>query len=66
MHPARIPSEYWRRRIRMAKAVGLNSIAPYVFWNYHETEEGRFDFTTPDRDIAAFLKMAQVEMEPRA
>jgi beta-galactosidase len=61
MHPARIPAEYWRHRIRMAKAMGLNTIAAYVFWNYHETAEGRFDFTSPGRDIAGFLKMAQQE-----
>lgn len=61
MHPARIPPEYWRHRIRMAKAMGLNTIAAYVFWNYHETEEGLFDFTSPGRDIAGFLKMAQEE-----
>jgi beta-galactosidase len=61
MHPARIPSEYWRRRILMAKAMGLNAIAAYVFWNYHETEEGRVDFTSPERDIAGFLKIAQEE-----
>ena len=61
MHPARIPEEYWRHRIRMAKAMGLNTIAAYVFWNYHEVSEGRFDFTSPGHDIAAFLKTAQEE-----
>ena len=40
MHPARIPEEYWRHRIQMAKAMGCNTISVYVFWNYHETEEG--------------------------
>lgn len=61
MHPARIPLEYWRHRIRMAKAMGCNTIAAYVFWNYHETAEGRFDFSTGNRDIAQFLKIAQEE-----
>jgi beta-galactosidase len=61
MHPARIPPEYWRHRIRMAKAMGLSTIAAYIFWNFHETEEGRFDFTSPGRDIASFLRMAQEE-----
>ncbi|HYW43619.1 MAG TPA: glycoside hydrolase family 35 protein [Bryobacteraceae bacterium] len=61
MHPARIPPEYWRHRIRMARAMGVNTIAVYVFWNFHETAEGRFDFATPDHDIAAFLKMVQEE-----
>ena len=30
LHPARIPAEYWTRRIRMAKAMGCNAIAAYV------------------------------------
>jgi beta-galactosidase len=33
MHPIRIPREYWRQRIRMAKAMGLNTISLYVMWN---------------------------------
>lgn len=61
MHPARIPPEYWRHRIRMAKAMGLNTIAVYVFWNFHETREGSFDFTSPERDIGRFLRMVQEE-----
>lgn len=61
MHPARIPPAYWRQRVRMAKAMGLNTIAVYVFWNFHETQEGRFDFTSPERDIAGFLKIVHEE-----
>ena len=61
MHPARIPAEYWAHRIRMAKAMGCNAIAAYIFWNYHEREEGVFDFTTGNRDLATFLRLAQKE-----
>lgn len=61
MHPARIPVEYWRHRIQMAKAMGLNTIAAYIFWNYHEEADGRFDFTTGNRDIARFIRIAQDE-----
>ena len=61
MHPVRIPAEYWSHRIRMAKAMGCNTIAAYIFWNAHEESEGRFDFTTGHRDIARFLKLVQAE-----
>jgi len=61
MHPARIPREYWRHRIRMAKAMGCNTVAAYVFWNYHEREPGQFDFTTGNRDIALFIRIVQEE-----
>lgn len=61
MHPARIPKEYWRHRIQMAKAMGCNTIAAYIFWNYHESSPGKFDFKTENRDIAQFIKIAQEE-----
>lgn len=61
MHPARIPAEYWRHRIQMAKAMGCNTVAVYVFWNYHEPSEGVFDFATGNRDISRFVRLAQQE-----
>jgi beta-galactosidase len=61
IHPARIPAEYWRHRIQMAKAMGCNTIAAYVFWNYHETEPGVFDFQTGNHNIAQFIRIVQDE-----
>jgi beta-galactosidase len=61
MHPARIPREYWRHRIKMAKAMGCNTIAAYVFWNYHETKEGTFDFTSGNHNIAEFIRICKEE-----
>lgn len=61
MHPQRIPREYWRHRIRTAKAMGLNTIAFYVFWNDHEQPDGSFDFKTGNRDLEGFLKLCQEE-----
>ena len=61
MHPARIPAEYWRHRIQMAKAMGCNTIAAYIFWNYHETAPGQFDFKTENRNIAQFIRLCQQE-----
>lgn len=61
MHPQRIPKEYWSQRVRMAKAMGLNTIAFYVMWNDLERADGSFDFTTGNRDIAGFLKICREE-----
>lgn len=61
MHPARIPAEYWRHRIQMAKAMGCNTIAAYIFWNYQEPAEGEFDFKTSNHDVARFVKICQEE-----
>jgi len=61
MHPARIPREYWRHRIRMARAMGCNTIAVYVFWNYHEQTPGVWDFRSGNHDIAAFIRICKEE-----
>jgi beta-galactosidase len=61
LHPARIPREYWQHRIQMTKAMGMNTVALYVMWNYHEAIEGEFDFHSGNRDIAAFIRLCQAE-----
>ncbi|MDB5157193.1 MAG: beta-galactosidase [Mucilaginibacter sp.] len=61
MHFARVPRPYWRQRLKMIKAMGLNTVATYVFWNYQETAPGVWDFKSDSRDIAAFVKIAQEE-----
>lgn len=58
LHYPRIPKEYWEHRIQAAKALGMNTICLYIFWNYHEPEEGLFDFEG-QKDIAAFCRLAQ-------
>ncbi|HEY0177593.1 MAG TPA: beta-galactosidase, partial [Pedobacter sp.] len=60
MHCARIPREYWRDRMKMAKAMGLNTIGTYVFWNAHEAVPGKYDFSG-NNDIAEFVKIAKEE-----
>jgi beta-galactosidase len=60
MHYARIPRAYWRERFKMAKAMGLNTITTYVFWNEHEPQPGVYDFSG-NNDVAEFLREAQQE-----
>jgi beta-galactosidase len=60
MHYPRVPREFWRERMRQARAMGLNTITTYVFWNLHEAEPGRFDFSG-NLDLAAFLRTAKEE-----
>jgi beta-galactosidase len=61
IHPARVPEVYWRHRIQMAKAMGCNTIAAYIFWNYHELKPNEFDFTSGNRNIAGFIRLCQEE-----
>lgn len=60
MHYPRVPRAAWRQRMRMAKAMGINTIGTYVFWNLQEPERGVFDFSG-NNDIAAFVRTAQEE-----
>mgnify|MGYP003114063674 FL=1 len=41
--------------------LGLNTIATYVFWNYHNPAPGVWDFKTGNRNVAEFIKIAQEE-----
>ncbi len=60
MHYARIPREYWRARLKMARAMGLNTISTYVFWNLHEPRPGVYDFSG-QLDVGEFIREAQEE-----
>jgi beta-galactosidase len=60
LHYTRIPKEYWKDRMKMAKAMGLNTIGTYVFWNAHEPVQGKYDFYG-NNDIASFLETAKEE-----
>jgi len=61
MHPNRIPPEYWRHRIQMAKAMGCNTVSAYIFWNHHESEEGIYDFHSDNNNIEQFISIAASE-----
>jgi len=60
IHYARIPREYWRDRLKKARAMGLNTVSTYVFWNAHEPKPGVYDFSG-GLDVAAFVRTAQEE-----
>lgn len=58
MHYPRVPSEYWKHRLQMMKAMGLNTVTTYVFWNYHEESPGKWNFSG-EKDLKKFIKTAQ-------
>ena len=60
MHYPRIPRADWRQRLRMARAMGLNTVSAYVFWDVHEPRPGVFDFSG-NADVAEFVREAQQE-----
>lgn len=60
IHSARVPKEYWRNRLQSCKAMGLNAVCAYLFWNFHEFEQGKFNWSG-QADVAEFCKIAQEE-----
>jgi beta-galactosidase len=58
IHPARILPEFWEDRIKKAKAMGLNTISIYLFWNEIEPTEGNFVFKD-QTDVRRFVKLCQ-------
>jgi len=60
IHYPRVPRAYWRDRLQKARAMGLNTVETYVFWNLHEPKPHQFDFSG-QLDVAAFVRMAQEE-----
>jgi beta-galactosidase len=60
IHAARVPKEYWRQRLKMAKAMGLNTVCAYLFWNLHEPKPGEYIWSG-QADDAEFCRIAQAE-----
>ena len=58
VHYPRIPRPYWEHRIQMCKALGMNTLCIYVFWNYHEQQQDVFNFEG-QADVAEFCRLAQ-------
>jgi beta-galactosidase len=58
MHPSRIPYQFWEDRIKKARAMGLNTVSVYVFWNQLEPSEGKFDFSG-NGDVRRFVQLCQ-------
>lgn len=58
MHYPRVPHAYWRDRMRKMRALGLNTLCTYVFWNLHEPQSGKFDFSG-NLDLAEYIRTAR-------
>lgn len=57
-HFSRFPKSQWKTSILKMKAAGIDVIATYVFWIYHEEEEGKFNWKG-DNDFNAFLALCK-------
>lgn len=58
MDPQRIPNELWADRLSKARAMGLNTIFSYIYWDQLEPSKGTWD-SSGNNDIARYFKTAQ-------
>ncbi|MFC4119616.1 glycoside hydrolase family 35 protein [Nonomuraea zeae] len=58
LHYFRVRPEQWRHRLRMLRAMGLNTVETYVPWNLHEPRQGDFRRMT---ELGDFLDAAAQE-----
>ena len=58
MHFGRVLPEDWDTRLAQAKAMGLNTVSFYLFWNLCEPQEGKFDFSGLT-DVRRMLQLCQ-------
>ena len=64
VHYWRLDPANWRPVLQRAREMGLQVIATYVCWDFHEIEPGRYDFrgeTNPRRNLLGFLDLVTVE-----
>jgi Glycosyl hydrolases family 35 len=58
----RLPRDRWAEELERLKAMGVNTIDVYPFWNWHEPEENVYDFdghTNPRRDLKYLLRLTE-------
>lgn len=58
MDPQRVPHELWEDRLSKARAMGLNTVFSYVYWNELEPVQGSWE-EGGKNDLARYFKIAQ-------
>lgn len=57
-HFTRTPENEWRDELLKMKAGGIDVVATYVFWNHHEEEEGKWNWSG-QRDLKRFIQLCR-------
>lgn len=64
VHYWRLDPANWQPILKRAREMGLQVIATYVCWDFHEIEPGQYDFrgkTDPRRNLLGFLDLLTAE-----
>lgn len=62
VHYWRLDPETWRNVLEKVRLLGIEVVATYVCWDFHELSPGHYDFygqTNPRRNLAGFLDLLE-------
>lgn len=62
IHYFRLDPKLWEKHLRLLKQSGANTTSTYIPWDWHEYEEGKFDFTgetDPARNLIKYIKLCK-------
>lgn len=62
VHYWRLNPHYWRDVLKQVRQMGIEVVASYVPWDYHEYARGKFDFTgrtDQTRNLKRFLELTR-------
>ena len=62
IHYFRLNPKLWEKHLGLLKQSGANTTSTYIPWDWHEYEEGKFDFTgetNPARNLIKYIKLCK-------
>ena len=62
IHYFRLDPKLWEKHLILLKESGANTTSTYIPWDWHEYEEGMFDFTgetNPSRNLIKYIKLCK-------
>ena len=62
IHYFRLDPKLWEKHLTLLKQSGANTTSTYIPWDWHEFEEGKFDFTgetNPARNLIKYIKLCK-------
>lgn len=60
VHYWRLDPNHWRAALERVREMGIQTVATYACWDYHEIAPGQYDFTgetDPRRNVVGFLQL---------
>ncbi len=62
IHYFRLDPKLWEKHLKLLKESGANTTSTYIPWDWHEFEEGKFDFTgetNPARNLIHYILLCK-------